>query len=171
MFSWNGSNIQCNLNYPDLIYPEPRLSGLAGDQKIHYHACAEGMANDPVTGWTMSYGLCRIALAKIDWPELFSEHRWPWSCCIGIVYRLGIINQVRNVGTSVIQTISLTRYGSDQLVDKGVQIIKDALYYIWAYQDCTYVTCSYYKSWAIQFVYQAKCLWANCWLQLGYGWS
>ena len=39
--------IQCNLaDYPDLVYPEPRLSRLAGDQKLHYHACAEGMAND-----------------------------------------------------------------------------------------------------------------------------
>ena len=39
--------IQCNLaDYPDLVYLEPRLSRLAGDQKLHYHACAEGMAND-----------------------------------------------------------------------------------------------------------------------------
>ena len=30
--------LQCNLDYPDLVYPEPRLSGLAGDQKVHYHA-------------------------------------------------------------------------------------------------------------------------------------
>ena len=33
---------------------------------------------------------------------------WPWSYCIGIVYRLGIINQVRNVGTSVIQIVHLS---------------------------------------------------------------
>ena len=36
--------VQCNLDYPDLVYPDPRLSGLAGDQKIHYNACAEGVA-------------------------------------------------------------------------------------------------------------------------------
>ena len=38
--------VQCNLNYLDLVYPDPRLSGLAGDQKVHYHACTEGEAND-----------------------------------------------------------------------------------------------------------------------------
>ena len=33
------SLIQCNLDYPDLVYPELRLSGLAGDQKyITMHA-------------------------------------------------------------------------------------------------------------------------------------
>ena len=40
-----------------------------------------------------------------------------------------IINQVRKVGTSVIWTISLIRYASDQPMDKGVQIIEVALYY------------------------------------------
>ena len=29
MHSWEYNIIQCNLDYPDLIYPEPRLSGLA----------------------------------------------------------------------------------------------------------------------------------------------
>ena len=33
---------------------------------------------------------------------------WPWSYCIGIVYRLGIINQVRNVGTPVIWIFHLS---------------------------------------------------------------
>ena len=41
--------IQCNLDYPDLVYPGPRL---AGDQKIHYHACAEGVANDHLCVWS-----------------------------------------------------------------------------------------------------------------------
>ena len=44
--------VQCNLDYPDLVYPEPRLSELAGDQKIHYHACVEGMANDLLWVWS-----------------------------------------------------------------------------------------------------------------------
>ena len=39
-------NIQCNL-----IYPEPRLSGLARDLKIHYHACAEGVTDDLLWVW------------------------------------------------------------------------------------------------------------------------
>ena len=56
----------------------------------------------------MSYGLYRLALAKIDWPKYFSEHCWPWSYCIGIVYSLGIINQARNVGISVIRTVHLS---------------------------------------------------------------
>ena len=39
-------NIQCNL-----VYPEPRLSGLARDLKIHYHACAEGVTDDLLWVW------------------------------------------------------------------------------------------------------------------------
>ena len=39
--------VQCNLDYPD-----PRLSGLAGDQKIHYHACTEGVASDLLWVWS-----------------------------------------------------------------------------------------------------------------------
>ena len=61
-----------------------------------------------VTGWTLSYGLCRLTLGKTGLLDYFSEHCWPWSYCIGIVYRLGIINQVRNVGTSVIWTFHLS---------------------------------------------------------------
>ena len=61
-----------------------------------------------VIDWAMSYGLYRLALAKIDGPKYFSEHCWPWSYCIGIVYRLGIINQARNVGISVIRTFHLS---------------------------------------------------------------
>ena len=45
---------------------------------------------------------------------------------IGIVYRLGIINQVRNVGTSVIRTFHL----SGMAALKGVRIIEVALYQI-----------------------------------------
>ena len=44
--------LQCNLDYPDLVYPEPRLSGLVGDKKIHYHACTEGLANDLLWVWS-----------------------------------------------------------------------------------------------------------------------
>ena len=47
---------------------------------------------------------------------------------IGIAYRLGIIKQVRNVGTSVIWNISLIQYGSNQPIDKGVHITEVALY-------------------------------------------
>ena len=43
--------IQCNLDYLDLVYPEPRLSGLARDLKIHYHACAKGVTNDLLWVW------------------------------------------------------------------------------------------------------------------------
>ena len=34
-----------------LCYLEPQLSGLAGHQNIHYHTCAEGMANDLLWLW------------------------------------------------------------------------------------------------------------------------
>ena len=40
-------SVQCNLDYPD-----PRLSGLAGDQNIDYHACAEGVASDLLWVWS-----------------------------------------------------------------------------------------------------------------------
>ena len=33
--SWLPKLVQCNLDYPDLVYLEPRLSGLALDQQIH----------------------------------------------------------------------------------------------------------------------------------------
>ena len=45
-------HVQCNLDYPDLVYPDPQLSGLAGDQKVHHHACAEGVANDLLWVWS-----------------------------------------------------------------------------------------------------------------------
>ena len=48
----NQVHVQCNLDYPDLVYPDPRLSGLAGDQKVHYHACAEGVASDLLWVWS-----------------------------------------------------------------------------------------------------------------------
>ena len=44
--------VQCNLDYLDLVYLDPQLPGLAGDQKIRYHACAEGVANDLLWVWS-----------------------------------------------------------------------------------------------------------------------
>ena len=61
--------IQCNLDYPDLVYPDPRLSGLAGDQNIHYHACAEGVASDLLWVWS-----------QIEWWATDSAD-WPWATC------------------------------------------------------------------------------------------
>ena len=54
MSKWRGDskNLQCNLNYPDLVYPDPQLSGLAGDQKMHYYTCAEGVASDLLWVWS-----------------------------------------------------------------------------------------------------------------------
>ena len=97
--------LQCNLDYPDLVYPDHRLSGLAGD---HYHAYAEGVASDLLWVWSQVDGLCRLAMGKIGLLDYFSEHCWPWSYCISIVFRLGIINQMRKVGTSVIRTFHLS---------------------------------------------------------------
>ena len=81
--------LQCNLDYPDLIYPEPRLSRLAWDPQIHYYACTEGMADEILGGvatveqWPRQFYW--LVLAKTDWPVYFYEHCWPWSCYIGIV--------------------------------------------------------------------------------------
>ena len=44
--------VQCNLDYLDLVYPDPWLSRLAGDQKMHYYACAEGVASDLLWVWS-----------------------------------------------------------------------------------------------------------------------
>ena len=122
--------IQCNLDYQDFISLEPRLSRLAGDQQIHYYACTEGVANDICgCGDKMSSELDSAP----DLPGLKLTDKCTFldtaghdhtMLLVGIFYRLGIINQVRNVGTSVIQTVSLIQYGSYQLLDKGVRIIE-----------------------------------------------
>ena len=31
------NRVQCNLDYPNLVYPEPRLSRLVGHQTMYYH--------------------------------------------------------------------------------------------------------------------------------------
>ena len=51
--------------------------------------------------WTLQTCLGQTGLL-----DYFSEHCWPWSYCLGIVYRLGIINQVINVGALVIWTFN-----------------------------------------------------------------
>lgn len=33
---------QCNLDYPDLNYPAPQLSGYSKTQVVHWYASAEG---------------------------------------------------------------------------------------------------------------------------------
>ena len=35
--------VQCNLDYPDLAYPVPRLSELSPAQQVYLCACVEGM--------------------------------------------------------------------------------------------------------------------------------
>ena len=59
--------LQCNLDYPDLVYLDPRLSRLARDQKIHYHTCTEGMAS--VLLWVWS---------QIEWWAMDSAYL-PWA--------------------------------------------------------------------------------------------
>ena len=89
-----------------LVYPEPRLSRLAGDQKIHYHTCAEGVASDLCgCGYRLSYGHYRLYLAKTYWSVYFS-------CFLS-----------HNLD------ISLIWYDSDQPVDKEAQKIKVALFH------------------------------------------
>ena len=61
-----------------------------------------------VTYWVMRYGPCRLGLGKTGILDYFSEYCWPWSYCVGIAYRLGIINQVKKVGTLVIRTFHLS---------------------------------------------------------------
>jgi hypothetical protein len=60
--------IHCNL-----VYPEPRLFGLAGDLKIHYYACAEGVTND-LCGF--GYGLSDELYTDstgLPWPKLTDQ--------------------------------------------------------------------------------------------------
>ena len=39
------------LDYPDLVYLEPRLSGHGQVLHIHWYACAEGVAKDYLGVW------------------------------------------------------------------------------------------------------------------------
>ena len=96
----------------------------SGDQKIHYTTHVQ-------KAWPMIFRGCGHRLSdelltdSVDLPwtkltdQLFSEHCWPWSCGIGIVYRLGIINQVRNIGTSVIRTFHLSGVAAINRWTKG----------------------------------------------------
>ena len=86
---------------------QPRLSRLARDQQIHYYACTEGVADD-ICG-------CGDRMSS----ELDSAPDLP-----GLKLTDKSTNQVRNVGTSVTQTVSLIQYSSYQLLDKGVRIIE-----------------------------------------------
>ena len=56
--------VQCNLDYP-----EPQLPGLDGHQKIHYHACAEGMTN-ALCGCGYMLSDEPWALQALPWPKL-----------------------------------------------------------------------------------------------------
>ena len=47
----------------------------------------------------------RVVLAKTGWPVYLYDCYWLWSCYMFIIYRLGIINQVRKAGTSVIPSM------------------------------------------------------------------
>ena len=137
--------LQCNLNYPDLVYPEPRLPGIAPDPANTLVRMRRGCAQLSLRGVaTVAWHFYRVVLAKTGWPVYLYECCWLWSCYICIVYRLGIINQVRKVGTLVIQTISLIRYASNQTMDKGVRIIKVALYLfsLYIFQNKLHRICS-----------------------------
>ena len=104
--------VQCDLDYPDLVYPENALIRMRRRRGQWYFVGV-------VTYWVMSYRPCRLGLSKTGLLYYFSEYCWPWSCCIGIIYRLGIINQVKNVGTSVIWTFHLSGMAALNLWTKG----------------------------------------------------
>ena len=71
--------------------------------------CGHGLSNELRT--------LQTCLGKICLLDYFSEHCWQWLYCIGIIYRLDIINHVKNIGTSVIRTfriIEVALYSSTQ---------------------------------------------------------
>ena len=86
-----------------------QLSGLAGDQQIHYYACAEVVTDGLMWMWWQVERNATIVLFGKNW--LTSILFWALLAMI-------------------IWTISLIWYGSDQSVDKGVQIMDVALYWI-----------------------------------------
>lgn len=119
-----------------LVSVQPRLSG---------HRLS-GLA------WMNKIVLVCVRVQRASWRKLSNEmdsstaclgQNWPTSVLIWMLLtimhclRLGIMNQTRKVGTSVIQTISLSsvRYASDQPVNKGILIIKVALYMHMAYSN------------------------------------
>ena len=79
-----------NLNYRDKLETRKYIT------RMHRRHIGQWSFEDVVMGWAMSY---RLALAKTDWPVYFSEYCWPCSYSVGIVNRLGIINQVRQRGS------------------------------------------------------------------------
>ena len=88
-------------------------------RKYITYTCAEGVTNDLLWVWLhiewWAMGSTGFALAKLIMIELF----WTLLAMImlyGVVYRLGIINQVRNVGTSVI-------HGQRGLENRGCTVV------------------------------------------------
>ena len=87
----------------------------------------------------------RFGLVVEDKPTEFSCTAYMLGTCTCI------INQVRNVGTSVTciyLNISLIRYNSDQPMDKGVWIIEVALYKS-VYQETRIYIVTLYTVWRV----------------------
>ena len=128
-FDFSHDTVQHRLSGPHLS--RPSIIRTRKRQEIHYHACTEDVAND-----LFGYGhrLRDELRACFGQSSLIGLLFWTLLAMIvillGIVYRIGIINRVRNVGTSrhfnYLDT-SLICYDSDQSMDKGVLIIKVAL--------------------------------------------
>ena len=101
-----------------------------------------------VTYWMMGYRLYRLCFSQTWSWVTFSEHCWPWSYCTGIIYRLGIINQVRNVGTSVIRTFHLSGMAAISLWIKGSGWLR--LHCMCTPTCLIIITCRYYYSYCFK---------------------
>ena len=126
--------LQCNLDYPDLVYLAPWFSGLSQIQQCTC-ACVMGMTVD-IKGcddfWMNELG----AFAGLIMPEMTGYRMLLWFLYWHFWFKdaalcRDILKQERKVNTSVTQTISLIQYYIMRTVDNGVHIIIEvALYFI-----------------------------------------
>ena len=127
--------LQWNLNYPDLVYLAPQLSGQTCSTLLNALICMCRGCDWWLLGeWPeliKKLECCRgaIAQAKTDWSTCLYECYWPWLSYIHIIKRLGTINSVRKLSISVIWTVSLIHNASIKAVAKGVLIIEVPLYF------------------------------------------
>ena len=109
---YSATSIILTLFVPTLDYLDQLENITTHAQKARpmiFCRCGHGLSNE--------WRTLQTCLGKTCLLDHFSEHCWQWLYCIGIIYRLDIINHVKNIGTSVIRTfriIEVALYSSTQ---------------------------------------------------------
>ena len=109
---WRWYIIECNLDYLSLVSGTSITQTIWTSESTHVQQKAWpticGCGNIIIEWW--STNATHFALGKSDYEWFFSEH-----CCTVIIYRLDIINQLRNAGTSVFRTFHLSTIAAIRL--------------------------------------------------------